>query len=114
MTRTVKLEFEISNQLLDDTIITAAEGAIDYWAVVEYGGRVITGVYEGEELGEPAILSRDLIQKGIEFALSGKYCNDRIRGYIMNAVTEDDASFIDADAADVIVQLGLFDGLVYA
>ena len=112
MTRTVKLEFEISNRLLDDTIITAVEGAINYWAITD--GRVIIDVYEGEELGEPVILSRDLIQKGIEFALSGQYCNERIRGYIMNAVTEDDASFIDADAADVIVQLGLFDGLIYA
>lgn len=113
MSRTISLEFEISDRLLDDIIITAAEGAIDYWAVIEYG-QVITEVYEGEELVEPVILSGDLIQRGIEFALSGKFCADRIRGYIMNAVTEDDASFIDADAADVIVQLGLFDGLVYA
>ena len=114
MSRTIKLEFEISNELLDDTIITAAEGAINYWAVVEYGGRVITDVYEGEELREPVILSRDLIQKGIEFALSGNYCNDRIRGYIMNAVVDNDACHIDADAADVIVQLAVFKGLVYA
>ena len=114
MSRTVNLEFKLSDELIEDISITAAEGAINYWANVEYG--IITGVHEGEDLlGGPVSLNDPtLIKEGIEMALSGEYCNERIRGYVLNALTHDDASYIDADAADVIVQLGLFAGLVFA
>ena len=115
MSRTVKLEFELTDELIEDISVTAAEGAINYWADVEYG--FITRLHEGGEdllTGPISLSDPGLIKEGIEMALAGEYCNERIRGYVLNAVTHDDASYIDADAADVIVQLGLFAGLVFA
>ena len=112
MSRTIRVEYEISNELLESISVTASEGGINYWADIEYG-RII-GIAD-DELDEPVdLFDLGMIKEGIEFALSGNYCNDRIRGYIMNAVVDNDACHIDADAADVIVQLAVFKGLVYA
>ena len=113
MSRTVRVEYEISNELLESISVTAAEGGVNYWANVEYG--MITSVEGDGDLDSPFdLFDLGMIKEGIEFALSGKYCNDRIRSYILNAVVDDDGCHIDADAADVIVQLAMFGGLVYA
>ena len=60
MSRTVKLEFEISNELLESISITASEGGINYWADIEYG--MITGIAD-DELDRPV----DLFDLGTVF-----------------------------------------------
>lgn len=56
----------------------------------------------------------DTIRKGIQLILDGKVdVGDRLKQYIVSALAEDDLGMIDSDALDVIVQAGLFEGLVY-
>ena len=54
------------------------------------------------------------IKKGIDRILNGNLINPQIKYQIFGAVTVADAGDIDATAADAIVQVALFNDIVYA
>ncbi len=126
--KTITIKLEVSDQLLDDTIINAIEGnAIGYWAEhqnyscedEEEASAEIRDHYEDEDdVGDASKewkkLNRELVLKGIQKILSGevKLCT-RIYGYILEGVLENNSGHIDGEAQDAIIQAGLLGEIVY-
>lgn len=118
----ITLELIVDNVFAADVLTTALQGGIDYWACAEHlqaddeGNTVIA--YLTDSTGEnyedlPKYVDLDVIRLGIKRALKVGSCRQDIRETILTAVASDDVGQIDAEAADVIVQLGLFDDVVF-
>lgn len=101
---------------------TALYGGIGYWSQAQdvgpFGSRGNCTIREfdertGEPCGEPINLIA-AIRAGLSKARDPEVqINDQIRGWIVAGDCTNDAGDIDADCADVIVQLGAFGRIVY-
>jgi hypothetical protein len=124
-TQKVQIEMELKDAFLAAVLCTAIEGAIEYWASVpkdsvvsredDYVSAKIVeseASTDGEDPKEKTIGYAELAD-GIRKALLVNPLDPDIRASILQAVCEDDAGFIDAQAADVIVQMAVFGELVY-
>lgn len=113
---TVKNKFDLSIENLDDILVTAFEGGINYWCnrveiikgkgayasdIVANGGTVRLYDMESDESWE---LSRRSLVRGVQI-----FCNEN---GIMSA--DDLMEVMDADVADVIVQLAIFEEVVFS
>lgn len=121
------------DQAYFDIFVTALEGGIGYWSVChEYHWQLagaegsvsetsdILGFYaEVKDSEEPSVfrVDRDVIAKGVRLFIG--WAKDGLRdGYIKRAAVDldwanwDDLD-VDAEIADMIVQFGLFDKVVY-
>ncbi|MFE0964083.1 hypothetical protein [Streptomyces fungicidicus] len=128
----------ITDENVNDIMEIASYGGITYWAIEptleEFAGLPEGKAYtivEGEDAdpffgGEREVeavhyLSRDEIRVAYTKLLDPhqQYVNDEIAGYILDSWRERteehgiDAGYIDADAADVIVQVAAFGKVVY-
>jgi len=125
---TESVTFTIKHQLpvtsLIELVNAAFEtGAIAYWVDLASDiKRAPEGLFDYtycyrfliEADGDTLELNVDTIRKGIQLILDGTVgVNQRLRGYIVSALADDDLGMIDSDALDVIVQAGLFQELVY-
>ena len=115
----IEIELNISKQLCEDIAITAIESnAIQYWAdVFTWDQKKAEATFKEQENPEAKTytLNQELITKGIENSLKGKpKISNYIKDYIFKAAAEDDASYVDIEVADVIVQMAVFGELVYA
>lgn len=116
----ISISVPVSDQLCADVLCTALEGGIGYWAeaddIVSGEGvyhRVTLTDAEGDD-DWSHILDNDAIRRGIEQALHPDFAVDSaIRGAIFEGVVQNDAGYIDAIAADVIVQAACFGEIVY-
>lgn len=117
---------QVSLQTLADIIIVAVEGGIGYWSqTVTYRwteGPIhtyadIIEVGDGDEDEEDRKhhkIDLEVVKRGIERCLSQhSAAHSDIIEAVHRAVVEDDAGHVDSDAADVIVQFGLFNEIVY-
>lgn len=118
ITRTVKVTAED----IDDIMCSALEGGITYWCnkaevVGEYLGEYASEqisrggtlkLHDSEE-DEVYELTLDKLLKGIELAIQHNYYAD----YDWCDGTMLDTCNVDASVADVIIQLALFDDVVY-
>lgn len=69
---------------------------------------------EGEEIGEAKLIDAAAIAEAIGKILSGKVqISSSTAGYIASGLREDDGGDIDAEAADCIVQVAMFDEIRY-
>ena len=114
---------KVTTEDIDDIVATAFEGGINYWCgsarvvgdyLGEYaseqisrGGEVILTDFEDEE--EEYTLTRSKLLKGIKLAIDGDYYSE----YEWVNGNELDPCQIDAEVADVIIQLALFGEIVY-
>jgi hypothetical protein len=119
---TVTQTVNVTEEDIDDIMCSALEGGITYWAnaarvvgnyLGEYaseqisrGGSLI--ISDAEEDAE-YLLTRDNLLKGIKLAIQGNYFMD----YEWVVGSKLDCCQVDAEVADVIVQLALFDEVVY-
>lgn len=123
-----KFELEINTKLtvttedIDDIMCTALEGGITCWCekakvvgdyLGEYGheqiargGKIL--IYDMVE-DEKYELTREDLLKGIKLAIEEGYYSD----YGWYNGSELDTCQIDADVADVIVQMALFEDVIY-
>lgn len=135
MTRAATLTVPLPDQFLADVLTTAVEGGITYWVEradsVERAGRddpafehlsvlAVHGIVciEGHAEGQQLDVDLDTVARGISLLLGpDSPVNATIRRYVQYALDDlrrggDDATYaaghIDADAADCIVQAGLF------
>ena len=113
-------------EFLIDILNTAAEGGVNYWANVR-GYRWDLTKHPIENIGmeiqdieaEPDhtwhTVNLDTIDAGIDRILTEEvpYLSDDMRRCIEDSVGDLDASNLDADAADTIVQVALFGEVVY-
>jgi len=111
-------------RMLADILIGAIEGGTGYWATVSAyqhsgsAGETSATLHE-IELSDPEHpdgreVSTETVQEGIQAVLDPYFrvCTD-VRAAIAHADEEDDAGGLDAEAADAIVQAGLFGRLIY-
>lgn len=120
---TVKIK--VSDGTLADIFVTAMEGGVNYWAAIHlYRHHVDTNrapdqvhalLYDAEDEGDRKILPVNFktIRDGIALILKDELVCSEVFENVKTAVVEDDASAIDANDADCIVQAGLFGKLVY-
>ena len=125
------------NEFLCDVMTTAIEGGIGYWAEVkdyEWGSnegprklgwdlpRKERGSYarakireaDDYEVGPWRTLSTHTIERGIKRPATGKYnLNQQMLDWIVGGSASNEAGNIDGPCADVIVQVGLLDEIVY-
>lgn len=115
----IQVETRITQEDIDDIMCSALEGGICHWCT----RAVVVGKYLGEyaseqisrggvlklydEEGECFELSLDKLMAGIGLAISNGYAKDWLRG------CEIDCGQIDAEAADIIIQLALFQDIIY-
>jgi hypothetical protein len=105
----------MENEFYEDIIEIALYGGIDYWCMT-YNPTTKEMYYENPEADGylRAILDIDLVKKGIEKVLTDEVSvNKSYKNDIMLAVFNKDAGYIDAISADIIVQAGLFNDVVY-
>lgn len=98
-------EFEERETVADDPVGWRYKAAV----AVEIDEEDQTAAGEGDRQRIDAATIADAIGK----ILSGSLTNSTMRGYIAQAVAEQDASYIDADAADCIAQVAVFGELRY-
>ena len=115
----IQATIEIGEQELLDIAITAVEGGIGYWSMIEgydYKNPNKIGILHPTEKGEfsSTTLTVQTVLKGIKQILSGNVkVSNSIRQSILLAIVSDDMGEIDAGVADCIVQAGLFLDIVY-
>ena len=117
---------ELTDEDITDLMITALEGGIGYWAVLDNTGEEYANAPEGEavsetcarlllkgekvwfediEDGERWFLDMGKLKQGIELFLKHDYDIYRAFGYRRGRI---DMANIDAERADIIIQLSLF------
>lgn len=116
----VSVALEVQEQLLFDIMTTAVEGGINYWAYSLSVSREANldvfafsckanGVYSRLDVDASKVLT------GIQRVLSPGFSVRRdIREALTLSLAENDASNIDAEAADVIIQAALFGEITYS
>jgi hypothetical protein len=111
-------------EFLADIIITATEGGTNYWArsrAYHYDGDPkFTHVefcdmeLEGTAEEKWNLVNVDVVARGLQKVLDPEFkLSSLIRDHIRLANNENDAGEIDAGAADIIVQAGMFGEIVY-
>lgn len=124
MTINITMQRTLDDDFVSSVLITAFDGSYGacwYWC--EHHSTKVKGedwiaVSIKHEVPSGAVINEmvnaEVVRKGIQKVLDDNdFCAPYIREYIVNAVAESEAGHIDAEAADVIVQAGLFDELVY-
>lgn len=117
------LDVRVRNEDIDDIMVTALEGGINYWCrkaevkgdyLGEYasdqisrGGELV--LHDAEE-NESYTLSKEKFMEGLKkyIAAGNTECIDR-----ENDILSIDPGNIDAEAADCIIQYALFGDVVY-
>lgn len=118
----IEREIKVTQQDIDDIITTAFEGGINYWC---YKAEVV-GDYKGEFASEQisrggTVRLHDSVEDAVyDLTLENFLCGlnkaiednwyDEYGWYDGNSI---DTCNVDADVADVIIQLALFDDVVY-
>jgi hypothetical protein len=106
---------------LGDVIVTATEGGTGYWAYAsdyhwedEDPSKNTVTLTAMDDPATERVVTIETIAHGLAKLRKGEgQVNSRIRAEILEADRANDAGDIDADGADVIVQIALFGELVY-
>lgn len=140
MSNEIKVTITVSDEFLRDIMTNTVEShCLCYWGNVRHvmrdGGLNVLSfqVADGEDLlelneqaadGEPPLkaeidavyelVTKDTILLGIQRCLETRNLADDIRTAIHEGAVSDDAGDIDAIACDAIVQMGLFEDIVYS
>lgn len=124
----VKLTVELTDEFLHDVMTNTVEsGATAYWAMIDHVIRdADLNVTEFQIVSNEIdlhvnsvedmlfVIDKAAIVKGINAVLDPKFqVAAYIQQYVIDAVKNGDAGFIDAEAGDVIVQATMFDEIVF-
>lgn len=98
-----------------DILDVAAYGAITYWATIRENVQIGSNGYmrlrDDEDGTTYTIRAADAMAAAHKVV--DKYPNTRGAGYIRTAIKDNDPGMIDAEAADMIVQVACFGEIVY-
>ena len=99
-------------EFLKDIRITAFGGGINYWAYIR-DNKIMEYDDEGP-IGDWIKITRDMIEKGIALVKEPSFkVRDDILAAILLGDRDSDASYIDIECADVIVQAAVFGEIAY-
>ena len=114
---------QITPEFLWSVFVTALEGGIGYWSECLAYKPFVNGdpdhdnfraVVQEYENGEKHAINADVIRKGIRLLLSGQAkLNGDLLGSLTAGVLKGDSGYVDAEVADCVAQVGLFDTVVY-
>ena len=113
---------EISNQDIDDLMVTALEGGINYWCGKATITKLPAGVKDGEEVIASDMISRDGVLTLFDAESADKWELTRekfIKGLVKTIEWGDFGNVQnlmdghDAETADVLIQYALFDEIVF-
>ena len=128
---TVSLALPVTPQMVDSILCGVIESGLDEWfswsGITQYPDPELPNIPcyqsamctewdgdEGETIGEPKLIDGPALAEAIQKILSGQIqLSTKMTGYIASAIREDDPGQIDADAADCIVQVAMFNELRY-
>jgi hypothetical protein len=127
-TITVNVPVKLTEEMMGDIMCTALEGGIGYWCAADdivrkeregghffdYASFMATPAEEDDEF-LPQVVTYATIAQGVQRILAcdpKPHVNSTIYAAV-GSITQGDAGGIDADAADAIIQVGLFGELVY-
>lgn len=104
-------ELQLTEQFVKDIMVTAVEGGIGYWSC-------LTDVVRDADLNVLSIEGHDIEDEEEEFKADLKTIVLGLQmavseGRYIDAIKNDDAGELDADDADIILQLGVFGEVVY-
>lgn len=120
----------VTKEDVTDIVVTAIEGGIGYWACLDntgaefasapedeavsettakllLGGKEVT-FCDTEDEGEIWTLSLDKLKNGLRLFAEGGY--DHYHAFTSTGI---DMSYLDAEMADIVFQLALFEEVVY-
>ena len=119
---TATINVKVTAEDIDDIMATALEGGINYWCNKANVHGQYLGEYASEQISRGGtlklhdmeenrnhLLTRNGLLKGIAKAIEGGYYAD----YNWHNGSEIDTCQVDAEVADVIIQLALFDDVIY-
>lgn len=118
----ISVEFEVKDKLCLDLLTTAVEGGSAYWLACRSYTRdtdlnvtKIVGCFDREDASTQFDdVDIDTMRSGIERILSGKVAvREDVRGTVLAAVLDDDNSNWDSETADLVLQAGLHNEIVY-
>jgi hypothetical protein len=125
---------KIQEGLCEDILCTAIEGGINHWAeeiapvrqtrADDSVGWVYVSARIGYENEDGDLIGRDIDREKIAMSIATilqcgcddknlRKVNEKSYQYILEAVVTNDASMIDADIADIIVQVAIFGEYTY-
>lgn len=118
----IEFTLSISDEDIDDIVCTALEGGITYWCrearvvgdyLGEYASEQISRggelILVDSESDDEYTLTKQKLLNGIRLAISNHYYED-YKWWNSNGV---ETYNVDADVADVIIQLALFEDIIY-
>ena len=117
-----KLKISVTNEDIDDIMVTALEGGINYWCDKATVIGAPLGEFASEQISHGGtlklhdmednknyLLTIDMLLKGIKMAIEDCYFSE----YDWHNGKELDTCNVDANVADVIIQLAIFGDVVY-
>lgn len=120
----VSFEVEVTQEDIDDIMVSALEGGINYWcckAVVvgeylgEYGSDQISrgGILELYDSEEPEVyeLTKEKFMEGLKMYLANPTYSDILE--FVDHKVKLDTCYADAEVADSIIQYALFGEIIY-
>lgn len=133
---TIGLEFQVSEEFLNDVFTTAIEGGSNYWCRIKgklikpnpedactwyYDSAYIEEFGDEEEAQSSKTILPSMLRKGIKIILTrafgtsdpSAHCHINYSKELYAAVAENDTARIDADLADLILQCTYFGHIVY-
>lgn len=118
----IEFTLSISDEDIDDIMCTALEGGITYWCrearvvgdyIGEYASEQISRggelILVDSESDDEYMLTKQKLLNGIRLAISNHYYED-YKWWNSNGI---ETYNVDADVADVIIQLALFEDIIY-
>jgi hypothetical protein len=111
----VTIQMDISSQFIDDLIDTAGM-SIGYWASeATQNNWDETYTVTEQESGDEFVITYRRIVKSLEDLIAGKGdIIQEIKENLRTAVMEDDASHVDSEVADSVIQYAIFGEIVYS
>ena len=121
---TLPRPIDTRRSFLDDVLETAISHSVGYWALIERTANTvdhrpvfaIVSLRSTPDLPNPPrdkfVLNRALIEIGIRRSRSASQLTTNLRKTILNASEQNDSANIDAECADVIVQLAIFGEII--
>lgn len=129
---TIERDFPLTD--CGDIAVTAAEGGINYWAVVDsydwwrwdpegtdvsllergdaFVFYTIVSDCDGDPFWPTIPITPALIKRGYEMLLAGGARRDLVE-QALSAILDNEIGGVDAEVADCVIQLGAFEEIVY-
>ena len=120
----VEFKVRITDEDIDDIMVSALEGGINYWCCRAEAVGLPLGEYASDQISRGGMLrlydredesayelTKEKLVKGISMYLENPTQSDVLE--VIDHELRLDTSYVDADVSDCMVQYALFDDIIY-